>query len=367
MFIQESETGSYVISNGREYSYFGGNNYLGMATHPAVKKAATEAIEKYGVNFSASRCTTGTSDIHLELERQLSLFTGKDDTVIFASGYMGNSILLEVLKEKYSAVFADSHSHSSIRSAIPLGRSVTWFDHCNTEDLDSHLSSAKPDRPLIITDGIFALTGEIAPLDMIFSVVKKYKGILVVDDAHATGVLGITGKGSPEYFNLHDRNDIYQTGTMSKAIGSYGGFIPGSRELINLIRVRSTAWQASTSLPPPLVVSAIASLKLISGDQGMRKRLIDNAISLKEKIASLGLKTIIAGTPIVPIFMSSQKRTEELSAYLETNRIIVPYMNYPSGQGMNLLRIALTVSHTETQVNELLEYLRKWTNKNGNE
>ncbi|MBK7713733.1 MAG: pyridoxal phosphate-dependent aminotransferase family protein [Bacteroidales bacterium] len=191
MNILNSGVGNFVMSEGRKYSYFGGNNYLGLANHPEVKAAAIRAIEKYGVNFSASRRTTGTADLHLELEKKLAAFKGTEDAVVFASGFMGNGILLDTLKLSYSAVLMDRLAHPSIVDSIPRVISlIQYYGHCDTGELEDLLASNKGERPLIITDGVFALTGEIAPLEKIYEIAIKYNAILITDDAHSTGVLG---------------------------------------------------------------------------------------------------------------------------------------------------------------------------------
>ncbi len=362
--ILNSGIGNYVYSNGKEYSYFGGNNYLGLANHPLVREAAIKAVEKYGVNFSASRHTTGTADIHLELEKALAVFKGQEDAVVFASGYQGNSILLEILKGSYSTVFIDKSAHASIIAAIPADAvKVMYYDHCDASHLENLLDHNKGSDPLVVTDGIFALTGEIAPLDEIYPVVKKHNAILVVDDAHSTGVLGATGKGTPEHFNLHKAGKVFQTETMSKALGGYGGFISGTKDLTELIRERSTTYQASTALPPPIAAAGIASLKIICGHPELRYQLLDKAGKLRTEITRLGFHTSHFDTPIIPIIMDGPERAKSLYSYLEGNGIIAPFMNYPVMQELNMIRIAVSISHTDDQIGSLLELLKKWKEK----
>jgi 7-keto-8-aminopelargonate synthetase-like enzyme len=365
MILLNSGIGNYVISNGRKYSYFGGNNYLGLANHPLVKEASVKAIGKYGVNFSASRRTSGTADIHLELERKLADFKGKQDTVVFASGYQGNSILLEVLKEKYSDIFPDQFAHSSIISAFRCNNAqIHYYDHCDALHLERLLKSSKAPSPLIITDGIFALTGEIAPLDKIYPLVKKYNAILIVDDAHSTGILGKNGRGTPEHFNLPDDENIFQSETMSKALGSYGGFISGSTIVTDFIREKSTIYQSSTSLPPPVVAAGIESLNIIGKNQELLKKVLENANELRRKILNLDFRTTHDNTPIIPLMMNDADKARGLSLFLEENGIIVPFMNYPSGQELYMIRIAVSAIHTDDQAEELIEALKKWRKKN---
>ena len=366
MIVLNSGIGNYVQSNGKKYSYFGGNNYLGLANHAVVKEAAIQSIQHYGVNFSASRRTTGTADIHLELEKQLSVFKAKQDSVVFASGYMGNSILLEILKNRYSAVFMDQFAHPSIAGSIPRDiANMQYYYHCDEDHLETLLHQHRGSLPLVITDGVFALTGEIAPLDKIYPLVEKYNAILIVDDAHSTGILGENGRGTPEHFNMAGAENIYQTETMSKALGGYGGFISGSMELTELIREKSTIYQASTALPPPILAAGLASLRIINDNPGMRVGLLERAGDLRKEIISLGFQTTQDNTPIIPIMLSALERAKDLSLFMESNGIIVPLINYPVIQEKYLVRIAVSISHTIDQIEELVENLKKWKDKYG--
>ena len=361
MIILNSGAGNFIRCNGREYSYFGGNNYLGLAGHPLVKEAAARAIEKYGVNFSASRHTTGTADIHLELERELSRFKGKDDSVVFASGYLGNSILIEVLRGSYSSVFIDESAHASIISAIRGEHaSVYSYRHCDPGHLGELLDKHGGPVPLIITDGIFALTGEVAPLDRIFPLMKKHNGIMVVDDAHATGILGDTGKGTPEHFSLQAEEKICQTETMSKALGGYGGFISGDKELTDLIRRKSSTYQASTALPPPVVAAGIASLKILNENPELRTDVLSKAAWLRKQVISLGFRTTSDSTPIIPLMFNAPGNAKSLSLYLEDKGIIAPFVNYPVMQELHLIRITVSAAHTAEQSEVLVKMLNNW-------
>lgn len=365
MILLSGEVGNYIYSNGRKYSYFAGNNYLGLAGHPEIKKAVICAVEKYGVNFAASRHTTGTADLHLELEGALAAFKGKEDAVVFASGYQGNSILLEILKGSYSTIFIDQSAHASIIAAIPADVvKVMYYDHCDAGHLDYLLDYNRGSSPLVITDGIFALTGEIAPLNEIYEVVMKHGAILVVDDAHATGVIGATGKGTPEYFGLPGDGKIFQTETMSKAIGGYGGFIAGSRLFTGLIREKSATYQASTALPPPIAAAGIASLSLIRENPGLRQELLDKAWSIREAVTAMGFRTTRFRTPIVPLLFDTAEKAGGLSGFLEDNGVIAPSVNYPARQQLYLVRIAVSVTHTEDQISQLLGLLKQWKDKN---
>jgi len=361
MLILNSGPGNYVINRGKRYSYFGGNNYLGLAGHPDVKKAAIEAVEKYGVNFSASRRTSGTADIHLELEQALAKFKGKDDTVVYASGYLGNSIILEALTGKYSIVFTDKAAHSSIRSALNCSACEKYFyEHLNSGDLDLLMKKHPSDAPLVITDGVFALSGEIAPLGEIYSVARKHNARLIVDDAHSTGILGKTGKGTPEYFGLVADDYIFQTETMSKAIGSYGGFISCSNYVAELIREHSAAYQASTSLPPAVVAAGLAAVRIIENQPELRTSLLKKAAYLRSEIVKLGFTTSQSEAPVIPLIFNDRDTALSLNRWLDEQGIIVPYMNYPSAHEQYMLRLAVTAIHEMSRIDELLDRLKKW-------
>ena len=366
MFILKSSIGNYIRLNNKKYSYFAGNNYLGLANHPALKKEAISSIEKYGINFSASRGTTGTSELHLELEKLLSEFKNKSGSVVFASGYLGNKILLHTLRDQYSAVFIDKSAHPSIPDGIPSDISnVYFYDHCNTEHLVTLLKKYNKQRPLIITDGVFALTGEIAPLDKIYPVAKKYGAILIVDDAHSTGILGKNGRGTPEHFQLDGAEYIYQSETMSKALGAYGGFISATKEIIKKIREKSSVYIGSTSLPPPIVSAGCSSIKILKQHPELRSRLFENASYIRKEIKKINFLTTPDNIPIIPVFFNSLENAMRLSEYLKENNIIVPYIKYPVKMDKFLVRLTVSAIHTKDQIENLLELLKKWRDKYG--
>lgn len=361
MILPDDEIDSCITLENSRYSYFAGNNYLGLANHPDLVKAACEALQKYGVNFSASRQTTGTSVIHLELEKLLANFKEQEDAVVFATGYLGNRLLLDALRDRYTAVFADSQAHPSIRDGIPKDiSSLGFYDHCNPGHLEDLLKKNRRNRPLIITDGIFALTGEIAPLREIYSVAQKYKALIVVDDAHATGVLGQSGKGTPEHFGLERAENVFQSETMSKALGVYGGFIAASREVVCKIRTRSSFYGASTALPPSLVAAGCASVKYISEHPGLRIKVRENAQMVRDGVLNLGFDTPGGITPIIPVFFQDQKKARNLSSFLKENHIIAPAADYPVKADKYIVRITVSANHTKEQIENLLSILKKW-------
>lgn len=361
----QSKTGHYITLQGNSYSCFAGNDYLGLACHPEVVQAAVLALEKYGVNFSASRQTTGTAEIHIELEKLLSLFKGRGDAVVFATGYLGNRLLFHALKGQYSIVLADSQAHPSILDGIPGDMALKFYEHCNPGHLEDSLKRNKKDRPLIITDGIFPLTGEIAPVDEIYSLAEKHNALLIVDDAHATGVLGKNGRGTPEHFNLDGAANIYQSETMSKALGAYGGFIAADKELIQNIRLRSTFYGASTALPPPVVAAGCASVRLIKKNPEIREKLKMNTLLIRKGIKEIGFAPAGEGTPIIALSFKTSKKAKGLSKYLEDNHIIAPAVDYPVKMDYYIVRITVSSNHTREQIENLLFTLKKWREKYG--
>ncbi len=360
-FLINSEIGNYIHVSGKKYSFFAGNNYLGLSGHPDVKMAAKNAIDKYGLNFAASRHTTGTSDIHLELERELSEFKNADDSIVFASGYMGNGILLQVLKERFSTVFTDESSHPSILEGIPHDiRNIQSYRHGDIQHLEDLLIKHRNHPALIITEGVFALTGEISPIDEIYPLAQKYNAILIVDDAHGTGVLGEYGRGTPEYFSLQHASNLYQSETMSKALGVYGGFISSNQEIITLIRERSNICLASTALPPPLVAAACASVRIVREQPQLRQGLYKKASDIRKGLIESGYQTNQAPTPIIPVFFESLDQARNLSLYLEENGMIAPCISYPVKMDKFIVRITVSANHTSDQIEELSETLKKW-------
>ncbi len=364
MITLKGGVGNYITLKNIQYSYFAGNNYLGLANNPEIVANVMHSLEKYGVNFSASRQTTGTSDLHLELEKLLADFKNQQDAIIFATGYMGNSLLLRALKDDYTAVFADSQAHPSILDGIPRKISnVQFYDHCSSSHLEDLLKNSKKQKPLIMTDGVFALTGEVAPLDQIYALAEKYNAILIVDDAHATGVLGNHGRGTPEHFGLDGAVNLYQAETLSKALGAYGGFISAGKELINEIRSKSSFYGASTALPPPIVAAGYASVRYIQKHPDLRNILMENARLVRRGVMEMDFLTTDEITPIIPVFLKSAQSAKGLSEFLEKNRIIAPSIDYPVKTGKFIVRITVSATHTKDQIDHLLDMLKKWRAK----
>jgi 7-keto-8-aminopelargonate synthetase-like enzyme len=252
-------------------------------------------------------------------------------------------------------------AHPSIIDGIPGNvPNVKFYHHCDTDHLEDQLKKLKKQKALVITDGIFALTGEIAPLDQIYYLAQKYNAILVVDDAHSTGVLGKNGRGTPEHFNLEGADNIFQSETMSKAFGAYGGFISADKEIIHKIRSGSTFYGASTALPPPVVAAGIAAVKRLKEHPELRNRLLENARLVRSGVKEAGFSTAGDNTPIIPVLFSHPESAKSLSEFLEENWIIAPSVDYPVKTDKFIVRITVSANHTEEQMNNLLYVLKKW-------
>lgn len=360
MITIKNSVDNYLKIGQKQYSYFAGNNYLGLANHPEMIESAVKATIKYGINFSASRQTTGTADIHLELEKLLADFCGQEDAVVFASGYMANMIMLGQLKGRFDVVFADEQAHPSIKDALPREIPLHFYKHCDAAHLEALLKQQPESTPLVVTDGVFALSGEIAPLDAIVPLTQKYGALLVVDDAHAIGVLGENGRGTFEHFHIARLANMFQTCTLSKAFGAYGGFIAADKELVSNIRGQSTYYGASTALPPAVVAAACSAVKLVMANPSLRLKLQSNATLLKQAVSELAYDTIQNVTPVVPLFFEDQAVAQNLSAYLEKEHIIAPAVNYPTKLPKYMVRLTVSAKHTQSQIDNLLNTLERW-------
>jgi len=353
-----------VTSKQSNIIHFSGNNYLGLANRREIVEKVASELHLYGNSFSASRKTTGTHEIHLQLEALLSKFKQSEQSMVFATGYLGNSLLVRALRKENTMVLADSQSHPSIIDSIPKDQvDVDLYTHRDCNHLETLLKKHSSKDLVVMTDGVFALTGEIAPLDELQELAIKYGATLIVDDAHATGILGENGRGTPEHFNLHGSKHIYQSETMSKALGSYGGFIASDEKTIEKIQLESSFYVASTALPPAIVLASIYALQYLMQHPELRTQLLENAQKIKEGVSSLGFETTPDLTPIIPLFFKEVKQAELLSQYLEKEGFVVPAIKYPIQMEQSIVRITTNALHTSDEIEQLLFTLKKWTNE----
>jgi 8-amino-7-oxononanoate synthase len=356
-----------VMVDGKKMIMIGSNNYLGLTSHPQVKEAALEAVKKYGSGCSGSRFLNGTLVIHEELERRLAEFMRKEAAQVFSTGFLTNLGTIATLVNRKDYVIIDRSDHASIVDACRLSfGNVIKFKHNDVSDLKRVLSSCENKAgKLIVVDGVFSMEGEIANLPEIVSLAKQYNARVMVDDAHAIGVLGEHGRGTAEYFNLEDEVDIVM-GTFSKSFASIGGFIASSERVINYIRHFSRALIFSASPPPAAVAACLAALDIIKSEPERRERLWEITRRMHKEFRALGFNIGNSQTPIIPIYIGDDIKTFQFWKMLSdegifTNPIISPAVS----PGSQLLRTSYTATHTDEQLDRVLEVFKKVGKKMG--
>jgi len=346
---------TYVLWKGKRYHFFGGYDYHRLSSHPDVVKALQTAGSRYGISTGGSRTTTGTHPLHLQLEKALAQFFDTESSVVLPSGYLSNLALLQVISSQYDLFFIDENAHPSLMDAILLTRkNPILFRHCQGKHLHSLIRKHHSSKaiPLIITEGTNNIGSDLAPLNEYLHIAEKHNGQLMVDDAHAAGVLGKTGKGSWEEARI-SRDRILQTGTLSKAFGIYAGFITGNEELTKKIKDKSNIFQGSSALPLPLCAAAICSISILSQNPHLIIRLQNKSRSIKTKLRSLGLDIPISPTPVIALTISSKKKVRILKNVLLDHKIYPSFIRYPTAPEGGYFRFALSSAHTDVQ----LEYL----------
>jgi len=356
-----------VIVGGKKMIMIGSNNYLGLTSHPKVKKAALEAVKKYGSGCSGSRFLNGTLDIHEELERRLAKFMRKEAAQVFSTGFLTNIGTIATLVNRKDHVITDRSDHASIVDACRLSfGSVIKFKHNDMSDLKRVLSSCENKAgKLIVVDGVFSMEGDIANLPEIVNLAKQYNARVMVDDAHSIGVLGENGRGTAEHFNLEDEVDIVM-GTFSKSFASLGGFIASSERVINYIKHFSRALIFSASPPPAAVAACLAALDIIESEPERRERLWQITRRMHKEFKALGFNIGNSQTPIIPIYIGDDIKTFKMWKMLFdegifTNPIISPAVS----PGSQLLRTSYTATHTDQQLDRVLEVVEKVGKKMG--
>lgn len=351
-----------VYIDGKEMILLSSNNYLGLANHPDVKTAAIDALYKYGAGAGASRLVSGNMEIHEKLEKKTAKFKGSDAAILFSTGYMANVGTIASLAGKGDIIFSDELNHASIIDGCRLSSAKTRiYPHMNINRLDDLLSkSCKTKNGLtynnrfIITDGVFSMDGDIAPIPELLELAKKYNALLMVDDAHGTGVLGETGRGTCEYFGLKDERIIH-IGTFSKALGSLGGYIAGSDIIIKYLKNKARSFIYSTALPPCVCASNIAAMDIIEKDETLRKKMWENVSKLITGLKSMGYKSVKSPSHIVPLIIGDADLTMKFSQGLLENNIFAPGIRPPTvPEKLSRIRISLMASHTDRQMDKVL-------------
>ncbi|WP_340372262.1 8-amino-7-oxononanoate synthase [Peribacillus sp. FSL E2-0218] len=345
-----------ALVNGRKMLMFASNNYLGLAQDQRVMEASVQATARFGAGSTGSRLTTGHSIIHGNLERKLAQFKQTEAAIVMNTGYMANMAVLTTIVGKGDLILSDERNHASIIDGCRLSRAETViYSHADLADLEMKLQSNRGfKKTLIVTDGVFSMDGDIAPLPGIIDLAERYGSLLMVDDAHATGVLGKDGRGTSEHFGLKGKVDI-EMGTLSKAIGAEGGFIAGSKSLIDYLLNEARPFIFSTALSPGVVASALAAVDIILTEPERRVRLQNMSRRLYDELTSLGYTVTGGDTPIIGIICGEPEQATLLSQELHTYGIYAPAIRPPTVPvGTSRIRLTLMAEHREPHIDHVI-------------
>jgi glycine C-acetyltransferase len=354
----EGPTGARARFDGRDVINLASNNYLGLANHPRMNAAASSAASELGAGTGAVRTIAGTMTMHEELERRFADFKHAEDALMFQSGFTANAGTVAAVLDKEDVIVSDRLNHASIIDGGRLSRAeIKVFDHKDAQHADELLAeTARPGRrQLLITDGVFSMDGDIALLPDLVEVAERRGAIMMIDDAHASGVLGKGGAGTVDHFGMHGRVDI-QVGTLSKAIGVLGGFIAGPRALIEWLVNRGRPFLFSTSAPPAVVAACIEALDIIADEPDRLERLWDNTRAFKTGLRELGFDTGASETPITPVITEEEEATQTFARRLFEEGVFTPAIVYPTvAKGLARVRTIVTAEHTHEDLDEALE------------
>ncbi|MBP9802227.1 pyridoxal phosphate-dependent aminotransferase family protein [Patescibacteria group bacterium] len=364
--VIESSPEPEILINGKKILLFCSSNYLGMATNQQLIDSVALSFKKYGTGSGGSRLLSGTYDAHILLDKKVAAFKSAEDALTFNSGFQTNFSVINSIANPFklslksmflsqkTIIFSDALNHASIVDGCRSSKSEVFiYKHNDMQDLERGLKKYKKKRKLIVTDGVFSMDGDIAKLDQIVKLSEIYGGLIYVDDAHATGVLGNFGGGTAEHYNVQDKIDI-QMGTFSKAVGVLGGYIAGRKELIEYLRVATRSYIFSTAMPPAIAEIIAKSLDIIHNNNDLRVRIKENGDYLRDNLQNLGFNTLTSETQIIPILIGDDNKAIEAARYLFDRNIFGPSVRWPVVE-KNRSRIRLTVMSTHTK--EHLDYL----------
>lgn len=369
--VLEDQQGPVCRYDGREVINLASNNYLGLCNHPKLREAAVAATERYGVGSGAVRTIAGTMRIHMELEEKIAAFKGVEACVVFQSGFTANAGTVSSILGKDDFILSDELNHASIIDGARLSRAkVKVFRHKDVAHCEELLKEVEgePGRKLVITDGVFSMDGDIGPVDRLADLCEMYGAIMMVDDAHASGVLGRQGRGSVDHFGCTSRVDV-QVGTLSKAIGALGGYVCGSRDLIDYLYHRARPFLFSTSHPPSVAASCMAAFDLLESEPERMERLWANTAYFKGQLDAAGFdiggrSTPASETPITPILVGDGRKTMEFSRALFERGVMATGIAFPTvPEGKARIRCIMTSEHTREQINLALEVLTETARK----
>ncbi len=358
--VLESACGAKIIVSGRELVCFCSNDYMGLANDPQTKAAASQAIETWGVGAGASRLVSGTLQPHVELENRLADFKHTDSAIVTSTGWMANRVAIHALAGTGDIIFCDKLNHASIIDAtLSSGARVRSFPHKDAGKLEELLEKNRNNhkRCLIVTDSLFSMDGDIAPLKKLVKLKNKFGAQLIIDEAHATGVLGHGGRGAAQLLGVEDEIDAY-VGTLSKALGSLGGFVAGPKVLIETIRNTGRAFIYTTALAPSLCAAAVKALEIIDQQPQRRDRLVQLAEFLRGKLKKSGFDLGNSASQIIPVIIGPADKALQLSTKLFDEGFFIPAIRPPTvPKGTSRLRISLTAKHDKADIERLADLL----------
>jgi glycine C-acetyltransferase len=360
--ILEGPSAAESKFDGKEVINLASNNYLGLTTHPKLIEATIEATRKYGAGSGAVRTISGTMDLHMELERRIAKFKNVEACVVFQSGFTANSGTVSAVLTPQDHIISDELNHASIIDGCRLSRAKIHVfphkDHAAAGRILDELDST-PGRKLLITDGVFSMDGDIAPLPELVAQAERHGAIMMIDDAHASGVLGRNGRGTVDHFGLHNRVDI-QVGTLSKAIGVLGGYVCGTKDLIEFLYHRARPFLFSTSHPPGVAAACIAAFDILESEPERIEQLWANTRYFKKGLAEAGFNTGISETPITPVIVGQAVKAHQLSAELFKEGVLATGIGFPTvAKGKARVRTIVSSAHTREELDRALEIFNK--------
>jgi glycine C-acetyltransferase len=358
--ILETEQLPVARFDGREVINLSSNNYLGLTTHPKLRQKALEAIARWGVGSGAVRTIAGTMSIHMALEEKIAKFKHVEAAVVFQSGFTANAGTVQAILGREDIIVSDELNHASIIDGCRLSRAeIKIFPHKDVEACEKILKeiASRPRRKLLITDGVFSMDGDIAPLPQLVALAEKYGCIMMIDDAHASGVLGRNGRGTVDHYNLHGRVDI-QVGTLSKAIGALGGYVCSTRDAIEYLYHRAQPFLFSTSHPPSVAATCIAAFEVLEEEPQLIEQLWANTKFFKEGLKKLGFNTGMSETPITPVIVGDAALAHRFSRELFAAGVFAQGIGFPTvPHGKARIRTIVTATHTREELTRALEIL----------
>jgi len=358
--ILETEQLPVCNFDGQEVINLSSNNYLGLTTHPQLKDRAVRAVEEFGVGSGAVRSIAGTMALHMELEEKIAKFKQVEAAVVFQSGFTANAGTVQAILGREDVIVSDELNHASIIDGCRLSRAeIKVFPHKDVEACEQILREIQDRkcRKLLITDGVFSMDGDIAPLPELVELAEKYGCIMMIDDAHSSGVLGRNGRGTVDHFNLHGRVDV-QVGTLSKAIGALGGYVCSSRDTIEYLYHRARPFLFSTSHPPSVAATCIAALEVLEQEPELIQQLWSNTEFFKEGLGKLGFNTGMSETPITPVIVGDAALAHQFSRELFQAGVFAQGIGYPTvPHGKARIRTIVTATHTQEELSQALEIM----------